>query len=333
MYMPGVVCYSMCMVPGSDPDDPIAAAALQWMSRRLAGGWTIQDDAALHAWCAADPHHAAAFAEVEEGFALAGDAFAASPVERIPLHRGWLAAALVLVAISIGGAGWLASTISPASASSVQVEVVHTTPVGTTRTVTLPDGSTVDLDADTLLRWHGDHGDRRLTLERGRAVFSVVRDPARPFIVQSGVSQVQVLGTVFCVDRRLSSLVVSVAEGRVRVRHYTHATGTQILETELTAGRQAKAGDALTVGNAPVADFAAWRSGRLVFHDLPLAEVVAEVRRYDPRPLTVDPMVAGVHLTGTFPRDDRAGLLANLGEVMPVRVEMTADGGARIVPR
>jgi transmembrane sensor len=60
--------------------------------------------------------------------------------------------------------------------------------------------------------------ERRVILLSGHATFDVAKDPARPFVVQSGAVRAQALGTVFTV-RRLGDEggLIEVTEGQVKV--------------------------------------------------------------------------------------------------------------------
>jgi len=85
------------------------------------------------------------------------------------------------------------------------------------REVALGDGSTVQLDPETRLRIKLDAYERRVSLERGRAVFHVAKDKARPFLVTSNGTVVRAVGTVFGVEQRQQGVVVTVSEGKVVV--------------------------------------------------------------------------------------------------------------------
>ena len=85
------------------------------------------------------------------------------------------------------------------------------------REVTLGDGSTVQLDPETTLRIKLGAHERRVALERGRAVFHVAKDTARPFLVSSNGTIVRAVGTIFGVEQRDQGVVVTVSEGKVVV--------------------------------------------------------------------------------------------------------------------
>jgi transmembrane sensor len=56
-----------------------------------------------------------------------------------------------------------------------------------------------------------------VSLERGRAVFHVAKDSARPFLVISNGTVVRAVGTIFGVEQRQQGVVVTVSEGKVVV--------------------------------------------------------------------------------------------------------------------
>jgi ferric-dicitrate binding protein FerR (iron transport regulator) len=90
-----------------------------------------------------------------------------------------------------------------------------------TTLVRFADHSTAQLlDAQSVVR-RGDASPERVValLERGGARFEVVRDPQRQFRVEAGPVAVEVLGTVFTVERNGDRSRVQVERGRVRVRY------------------------------------------------------------------------------------------------------------------
>lgn len=88
---------------------------------------------------------------------------------------------------------------------------------GERREMALADGSVVQVDPETLLRIEYAEHTRRVFLERGRALFHVAKNAARPFLVEANNSTVRAVGTAFAVERQSQSIVVTVAEGKVAV--------------------------------------------------------------------------------------------------------------------
>jgi transmembrane sensor len=85
------------------------------------------------------------------------------------------------------------------------------------RSVPLSDGSSITAAPFTRLR-HDIGDDRRfITLEEGRAVFRVAKDPSRPFFVEAGGVIIRATGTQFGVESTDESVTVTMLEGRVVV--------------------------------------------------------------------------------------------------------------------
>ncbi len=77
--------------------------------------------------------------------------------------------------VALAGWGWMAQIRTEA----------FSTGVGETRIASLPDGSTVQLDAMTTIRVRQDLLSRRVELAAGQAVFEVAKDRRRPFSVST----------------------------------------------------------------------------------------------------------------------------------------------------
>lgn len=95
------------------------------------------------------------------------------------------------------------------------------TPYGSQSKVILPDGSVVQVNAGSSLRYSKDFNreTREIVLD-GEAYFEVVRDTLKPFIVRSEALSVRVLGTSFNVKayREDHTIDVSLVSGKVNVR-------------------------------------------------------------------------------------------------------------------
>ena len=61
----------------------------------------------------------------------------------------------------------------------------YSTDIGETRSVTLTDGSTVDLNARSKIRIRFSSFERTVELTEGQALFRVTKDSARPFVVRA----------------------------------------------------------------------------------------------------------------------------------------------------
>lgn len=125
---------------------------------------------------------------------------------RITSIRFALAASLVLATLGASIGYWLAAQYH-----------TYATGTGEQRSIDLPDGSTIVLNAQSKVRIHFTDDHRDVDLIRGQALFRVAKDKHRPFLVRSDVAQVRAVGTQFDVYRKTTGTVVSVIEGRVAV--------------------------------------------------------------------------------------------------------------------
>lgn len=115
---------------------------------------------------------------------------------------------------------------------------------GIIREITLPDSSTVWLNASGKIRYRGSFNDtsRVIYLDEGEAFFQVRKNPAKPFLVYTPTLHTRVLGTSFNIKsyRALDMVRVAVATGRVQIglkeKSYGIYTANQGLSYNKTTG-------------------------------------------------------------------------------------------------
>jgi transmembrane sensor len=138
-------------------------------------------------------------------------------------RRSFAAAAACAILATLAAALWWQTERYP----------LYSTDVGERRSLTLADGSTVDLNARSSIRVEFTKTERHVELLGGQALFQVAKDSARPFIVRSAEATVRAVGTQFDVNRKPSGTTVTVLEGRVAVYASTHAQGSESLSLPL----------------------------------------------------------------------------------------------------
>lgn len=248
-----------------------------------------------------------------------------SPATR-PRARLWAIAASACFVVVL--AGWFAL--------GTRGQVIETD-LTERRQVMLDDGSVVQLEPETLLRVKFVDHERRVALERGRALFRVAKDTQRPFLVSSGHTSVRAVGTAFGVENNRRGVIVTVAEGKVavaRTRDDGAAPGQQPsmpADVLLTAGQQITVKDSGAVETVRAVDTTralAWAEGQLVFENETLAHVVTEFNRYNRTQLRIsDDQLASRRVSGVFEATDTETLLAFIqqggGEIS---ITQTDDG-------
>ena len=95
--------------------------------------------------------------------------------------------------------------------------VVFETGFGDSRSISLPDGSTVLLNANSSLTWSGDweRKKKRSAIPRGEAFFEVQKADQLPFVVEAEGVEVKVLGTEFNVRNRRGEVDVFLSAGAI----------------------------------------------------------------------------------------------------------------------
>lgn len=329
------------------PHDDLEARAAEILVRRRKPGWTLADQHALDARLASDPAMADAYRRALESWEAIGR-FAASPelmalreqaisrARRSSARRWsppckawyrsrWVAAVGALIA---GAAIW---QLSP-----YRYDLgLYRTDLGEQRAIELPDHSQVVLDARTRLRVRYSADARIVELLEGQAQFSVAKDQSRPFKVEAGERTIVALGTVFDIAYIDREIQVAMVEGRVAV--LPRGQDGSASEAQSDAGRrdtsavELSAGEGLQVGPdgsaavLPKADLeaaTAWRQGKVIFRDEPLAEAVRRLNRYSHQQVVIDdPTLARMRVSGVFDSGDAQAF----AEAMQAYLPVTAD--------
>ena len=274
------------------------------------------------------------------------------PIGRRTTRRLRLAASVATTAVTAGLIGWLAW----------RSQGVYSTGVAEERSITLADGSTVELSARSRVRVHFSRTERAVDLIEGQALFTVAKNARYPFVVRSGNVLVRDVGTQFDINREVTRTVVTVLEGRIELstNHAAdagvgpgslpppHAAGSSGALRNLQLAKMigpvptlVSAGQEVTVDadvaskpqRADLAEATAWRRHQLIFDSSPLVDVVDEFNRYNQRRIViVSPELEGLEISGLYSSMDPGSFLRFLREQPGIAVT-EADGEIRISQR
>lgn len=308
------------------PSAQVVQQAAEWMAR-------LQDDSgeevrlACERWRAAHADHECAWRRLAD---LARNLSSTRHYADANLVDGTLARSdmreqrrgiikLALLLAGAGGLGWQAVNLAPPGWLAA-----YQTGVGERRTLTLADGTRVDLNTDTAIDVSVDGQTRDIWLRRGEILVATGHDAqARPLRVHTESGDILPIGTRFTVrqfhggDRQ--GVRVAVLEGAVRLvpreasapQAVVHAGQAACFDT----GRvQAVAG----IDDASAE--ASWLQGMIVAVRMPLARFAAELGRYRSGLVQCEGDVAHLSVTGAFPVQDTDAALRMLEEVLPVRI-------------
>lgn len=294
------------------PMAPLAEKALEWLVFLHSGQETDADWAAYEDWRASGVAERKAAEQAERLWAGIGPALR-RPRAGLPRRSVLAGAGIALV----GGAG-LAAFLGMRRDLFADVR----TAVSERRTLTLADGTRIELDAATSLDLHYSAKTRRIELLEGRIFVSVAADPNRPFIVDAGGGAARALGTAFEISRSGDMVNVVVSEHTVRVCYPRETDGPHV---DVDAGSEvefSRAGGLARPHAADVVSRMSWRNGLLAFQDRPLAEVVAQISRYrHGRIVIVDGELARLPVSGLFESADTTALLDALSAALPVTID------------
>ncbi len=303
----------------------IRAQATEWLvEREEAESWTEQKQAELENWLADLPAHLLAFWRAEDSWARAGliaemRPFAPRP-ESQPVRQSssyvlkGVAALTAVVALGLGAMSYFGAPTQQSFATAI----------GGQKTITLTDGSRIELNTNSVLNIETGANRRRVTLVKGEAYFHIKHDAEHPFVVTASGHRIVDLGTEFLVRSNRNRLEVSLVEGRARVETANaHSDGSSTL---MSPGDVVVAtATALSITRKPVQELetaASWRRGLLIFKHTTLADAAAEFNRYNRQRLTIsDPQTARLEIRGTYRANDVASFARLAGAVIGLKVE------------
>lgn len=155
-----------------------------------------------------------------------------------------------------------------------------TVPKGGEYMITLEDGTSIHLNADSRLRYpsHFTKNKREVFLS-GEAYFQVAHHAEKPFLVQTPHQTIQVYGTEFNVNTRSEEMEKTVlVEGSIGIR-----TRSQEQELKLTPSQIAEYDTQtkqISVREVDTRPYTAWQEGLFLFDNAPLKYVLDELARW-----------------------------------------------------
>lgn len=192
-------------------------------------------------------------------------------------HRWMIAAVLIPFLFLIGSIAFLADRVGLFSTTEF---AELSTPCGEQLHVILQDGTKIQLNSDSRLRYPVKFGmfNRKVELW-GEAYFSVSKERSRPFIVDLKSINIQVTGTKFNVKAypAENDINVTLDEGGVTLKD-SLSKEYALLPGE-TANYNRKSGLCHIMKLEDPAISTAWRSNNLNFYLAPLSEIIKVIER------------------------------------------------------
>lgn len=243
-----------------------------------------------------------------------------------------LRVAASLSILVVAGLGLYLSRISP-------TEIKYTTTTtarGEQKTVNLPDGSVVRLNAESSITFpeRFTSSDTRNIQLKGEAFFEVARVEEKPFIIHAGDLVTTVLGTSFNVRAypEDKTIAVTVATGNVRIEaadHERQETRSQLLVPG-EQGLYDKLSANLVKSQVALEKYLAWKDGTILLEGASLEEATDILGRwYDAEFVFKNAGLKACTIDGKFRNDQLENILENLRFLLGI--EYRIEPGNKII--
>lgn len=219
--------------------------------------------------------------------------------------------------------------------------ITKTTARGQKVTLTLADGTTVQMNSESTLTYPEKFGHTREVTLTGEAFFMVARNEQKPFIVKSGTMTTKVLGTSFNIKAfENEPMAVTVASGKVQVfnnpieNNPVGDPGDQSFLTgnahvTLVQGQQAfydVTKGSLKKRDVNATDFIAWKDGILKFDNTKLDKVLQTLSRwYGVDFVLQDDRLKDCTIIGEYHNESLISVLENLKFVLKIDYKFQED--------
>lgn len=302
---------------------PVAArvldAAIAWQLSLDSGDGSAVEQEEFAKWLASNAEHARAWHQLgllDQRFSVAsGPARAALLHSREGIRQRVrkLGSGLASIALVCGLALFAAERYRPLDYWLAD----QRTATGEQRTLTLADGTQINLNTHSAIDVRFDETRRLIVLQEGEILVETGHNDARPFYVQTRNGSLRALGTRFIVKREDDATRLSVLQSAVAAQPEALAQEQIFKAGEQVLMRSDGLSPLLAV--TPATD--AWTRGMLVVDNARLGDVVEELSRYRHGYLGVDNRVADLRITGSFPLHDTTLALNALLPTLPVQIE------------
>lgn len=304
-------------------------AAIEWQLCLDSGMVSTEQQCAFAQWLAAHPEHARVWQQLN-GLDIRLASAAATPARQALLHSarskglrrlGGTALGLLLSSALLLG---LLTQHRPLTDYLADEHTAH----GEQRDVMLSDHSLVRLNSASAVDIEFNDNQRAVRLRSGEILVQTAHGDTRPFVVLTEQGSLRALGTRFLVRREGDATRLTVLQSAV-VAHPVDSASERIIQ----AGEQVlmQRQQLSAVQPAPLSA-AAWSHGMLVADNMRLADLLDALGEYRSGYLSLDPSLADLRISGSFPLLDSDKALAALPPSLPVRIKQFGKWWARIVP-
>ena len=200
----------------------------------------------------------------------------------LPAHRRGLRTFLIVATVILTGAlGLAVGRLLPARSQTETAWNRVSTGPGETREISLPDGSTIWLNAESEVFYPSEFkGSERKIFAGGEIYADIAKDPDRIFLMETGTMNIRVFGTRFNVRTYADSDIseVFLDEGSISADIEGYGAEVKMRPGELV--RYSRSASSLEKYTYDTDKYATWtQDSRLVIVNMRLQDIVGELER------------------------------------------------------
>jgi ferric-dicitrate binding protein FerR (iron transport regulator) len=170
-------------------------------------------------------------------------------------------------------------------------------------------------------------GEKREVFLEGEAYFEVARNEKKPFIINTGDLNVNVLGTKFNLSayKDDETIETSLFSGLVEIELNNNSKFKQILNPKHRAV-YAKNDASISIKDVKYDMSNQWINNKLVFRDLELKKIFKKLeRKFDYRIILKDPTVSEMKFTGEYDDETIEEVFEMFQFFLPIKCHLTED--------
>ena len=192
---------------------------------------------------------------------------------------------------------------------------------GEIKTLFLPDGSELILNANSSVTYSTDFKDNRALILKGEAYFKVVRNPQSPFTVETPQFKIKVLGTSFTIKAHANyPSTISVLSGKVEVNSKENPSQNVFL-TKNQQLRFTKL-QLPQLSNDSPEDFLAWTKNIVILQNTSLGETAEILRnKFNVTILFDNPKLEQLRISGKFKDENISTILKSIADVKQLEID------------
>ncbi len=234
-----------------------------------------------------------------------------TPVRKLPIGRFLSYAAMLFLVVSS-----VIYFTDPAEQSPADY-LTYQSDFGEKKEVSLPDGSLVILNANSIIRISGDWkaSGREVWLESGEAFFEVSKTKdQQKFVVHTQDFDVNVLGTQFNINIRSEEPNVLLTEGKVALTHNEKVTIMAPGELAIVTKNK------IEVAEVNIGKYNTWLRNSLTFNNTSLKRVTEILEGHYGVTFELPEELATRQLSGEIPNDNLGMVLDALGLTLNLKM-------------